>query len=383
MRRGAWLAGVVLAVLLATRVHAQVAPKVLLIEPADPELAARIAGQTRDLPLTFATTSTEPDVGAARAQALAKQQGAVAVVWVVPRADGGVEVHVFDAVHGSERTREVPKTPEGDELGGSAVFEAAALVVRGELGTIAEQAASAGGPGPGSGSGSGPRSGSGSGPRPGSDSDSDPGSDTDSGSDTDTDTDTDSGSDTDSSARIGAWSVRAAARGSLIASDEPTVGPLVGLGLDLPPFSFGLQATTTLPLHFERDGVAVTLRRHAVMLHALAFAYDGRSFRLLAGIDGGVVLYARSTDRRSGMLMPTSDRTTFSAAFGAVGELQWLPTPTLGAALDVGLDLLTAPVELALQRTTGPEVLRRLSWYEPWATLSIVFHFGAPPPAAK
>ena len=62
------VAALVCAVVAATyavlpKAHAQSAPKVLLIDPGDSELAARIAGQTKDLPLRFAAIATEVGTG--------------------------------------------------------------------------------------------------------------------------------------------------------------------------------------------------------------------------------------------------------------------------------------------------------------------------------
>ena len=77
------IAGAAVVLLCATPAYAQDSgPKVLLVEAEAPprsavprnhsELAARIAGQTRDLPLRLESASTvEPDFDQGRAQALA------------------------------------------------------------------------------------------------------------------------------------------------------------------------------------------------------------------------------------------------------------------------------------------------------------------------
>jgi len=260
------------------------------------------------------------------------------------------------------------------------LFETTALIVRSELANLLEQEnlaaraaeaeaartkaadGTAAGPGQGGNTGSGTSSNDGKRGATGSDDDADDGTD-----------------DEDQAARrerpLGAWSARAGFRVGRVDSEHYAYGPLLGVGYDVGDFAFGLQATTAWPLELEleRDELVVELRRHSVGLSAQLVLYDRRELRLLGGVAGGALLYARNTEIRAGTLSKTPAEIALSASFGVGLELQWLPTPVLGVALGAGLDLLTAPPHFALQRAGGQEqVLHRIAAYEPWAALSIV-----------
>jgi len=360
------------------------APKVLLIDAggaADADLAARIAGQTRDLPLLLEpTSSSEPDFDQARAQALAGQRGAAAVVWTAPAQGGAIEVHVLDALRGRERTRiaqlQPQAQPDDDPLARSALLETTALIVRSELANLLEQenlatraahadAARATGAAGTATAASGQEGKAGTGP---SANDGEPGV---TGSDG-------AGTDDDDQAGgrkrlLDGWSARAGFRVARVDRDNYAYGPLLGLGYDVGYFAFGLQATTAWPIELEFDELTVKLRRHSVALSAQHRLYARGDLRLLASVDGGAVLYARgTTEILAGTLHSTLASTTLSAAFGAGLELQWLPIPFIGLAFSAGLDLLTAPPKFALVRVEQQQILHRIAVYEPWAALSIL-----------
>lgn len=365
--------------------QAQASPKVLLVdqlEPDDGELAARIAGQTRDLPLQLeAASNREPDFDQAGAQALADRQRAAAVVWIARRQDGGLQVHVLDALRRNQRMRELdPQPAANDQLAASALYEAAALVVRGELSNLLEQenlaaraaeaeAARATG---GSDSGTGGSGGTAVGPNPDRDGDGKPDAtdEDDDGDGEPDDVDDDGLSAGPTRGARGLWTLRAGARVARVSSEHAAFGPLLGFGVDIGHATLTLQGTTSWPLTISGDGVEVELRRHGLTLHPLVQLTDSRQWRLLAGIDGGMVLYARRTPSASGTLSATPPTTSLSAVFGADAELQWWPTRWFSLTLAAGLDLLTGPTKFALQRGTGPQVVQRLAWFEPWAALS-------------
>ena len=381
--------------------EAQAGPRVLLVEAEGSELAARIAGQTRDLALRLETAgSRAPDFAAADAQAIADRAGAAAVVWIAAREDGGLQVHVLDALRRSDRTRELaPQPAQNEALAASALYEAAALVVRGELSNLLEQenlaaraadadAARASGTGGTGGTGATGGTGGtavdrtrdrdGDGTPDAQDDDDDNDGVPDADDDDDDDADADDASDESdqpagASHHGGPLFVRAGFRVARVDSDHAAYGPLLGLGVDIGHAAISLQATTSWPIEVDADEVDVRLRRHAITLHPLVQLTDSRHWRLLAGVDAGVVLYARKTERASGTLSATDDRTTLSATFGATGELQWLASSWLHAGLTIGLDVLTGPTKFALERRNAEQqqVVHEMATFEPWATLSI------------
>jgi len=332
--------------------------RVLLVEPGEPELAARIEGQPRDRAVAMERVSAEPGLDATGAKALAIERNARAVVSVQAQPDGSLRVRVFDVLLGSERSRQVPK-PEGEPLGSSAVFEAAALAVRGELSSLLSKDAETNAEAPPPAVQTLPPA-----PPPGSPELEPPSTAAD--------------IDAANAARA-VYSLRIGGRFSHIAAPHYTGGPTLGLGLELGALVLGLHATTALPITVRGDAVSVALRRHGVGMRASVIALSGPRARVLLGADAGLVLYARSTEGTTG-LRATPDATSVSGTFGASTELQWLPSRVVGAALTLGVDALPWPTRFAIKRSSGQVTLERLSWYEPWVELSLLLRFGSGPP---
>jgi hypothetical protein len=375
----------------APHAQAQSAPKVLLIDAggaADADLATRIAGQTRDLPVLLeSASSSEPDFDRARAQALADQRGAAAVVWTAATGADAIEVHVLDALRRSERTRLAQLQPEAqtqppradDPLSRSALFETTALIVRSELVNLLEQenlatraaaadAARASGTAGAAAGGAGQdgRSGTVTSPdagRAGDDDGADGGDDDDDGDDQAGDRDR----------LLDGFSARAGFRVARIDGEHYAYGPLLGLGYDVGYYAFGLQATTSWPIELDSEELTVELRRHSIGLSAQLLLYARGDLRLLAGLEGGALLYARKTEDLAGTLRSTPAENALSATFGVGLEAQWLPAPFLGLAFSAGLDVLTAPPKFALTRAGENQVLHEITVYEPSVALSIVF----------
>jgi hypothetical protein len=368
-------------------------PKVLLIDPGDADLAARIAGQTRDLPVLLESASSrEPDFDQARAQALADQRGAAAVVWTAQTESGAIEVHVLDALRRSERTRlaqlQAQAGTGADPLARSALFETTALIVRSELTNLLEQeslaaraaaadaarADAAGGTTVGGRQNGTATTGEDPDARKRGDGDGDGDGDRTNGDD-DRDSDDIDGADQagDRDRLLAGFSARAGFRLARIDGEHFAYGPLLGVGYDVGYYAFGLQATTSWPpIELESEELTLELRRHSIALSAELLLYARGDLRLLAGIEGGALLYARRTEIVTGTLLRSPPRTPLSATFGVGLEAQWLPTPFLGLAFSAGLDLLTAPPEFALTRAGRNQVLHEISMYEPSVALSIV-----------
>ncbi|MFK7985098.1 MAG: hypothetical protein AB8I08_03630 [Sandaracinaceae bacterium] len=114
--------------LLPTVGHAQAAD-VLVV--GDPELASRIRGQIGDLDYR-ARFEAGGVHDAAEARAAGAQEAAV-VFWT--RDDGTLTLHVLEVASGRTLTRQLARSP--DDTTGSAMLEAAALIVRGALRDIA------------------------------------------------------------------------------------------------------------------------------------------------------------------------------------------------------------------------------------------------------
>ncbi|MFI5309108.1 MAG: hypothetical protein ACHQ53_17260, partial [Polyangiales bacterium] len=180
-----------------------------------------------------------------------------------------------------------------------------------------------------------------------------------------------------SEAGSGIWSLRVGGRLARVDDPHFAYGPTLGIGLELGMLVLGLNATTAWPIVVRGDSVKVALRRHGVGMRADVLALGSPHMRVLFGADAGLVLYARSTESAQGTLHATQGVTNASGAFGASTELQWLPTPAVGAALTLGVDLLPWPTRFEISRSSGRTVLERLSWYEPWVELCLLLRFGA------
>ncbi|MBX3275155.1 MAG: hypothetical protein KF729_33125 [Sandaracinaceae bacterium] len=117
--------GLSLGALAAARAEAQ--PRVLVA--TSPELAARIAGQTADLPVALEEASPPADFEAALA--LGRARAAPFVVYAREREDG-LTIHVVAVA----ARRMLARAVDGDDR--SAALEAAALIARGALRDLAE-----------------------------------------------------------------------------------------------------------------------------------------------------------------------------------------------------------------------------------------------------
>jgi hypothetical protein len=404
---------------IAASAHAEPRWRLLLVQPENSELITRIEGQTRDLGVQLQVVSGNWNSGSAeQAAALTADRGADFVARVQRTSAGVLEVRVYAAGRGSLRARPVPAHARSDRLSTSAELEAAALVLRGELNALieAEQEAAQArererATPAGTGSGSpptaagapergGPRSqqlpnGASSGsatardeptgsrdPARGEAATSEPPAVRDPATDLEPDEDEpEEPPDVpleNYSARRAAWTLRGGVRGSVPIDTELAVGALIGTRLQVAFFELGIALTTALPMKLTDPNVRIQLRRHSLSAEALGVIPLGPRFRALLGVDAGVVLYARTTDRVMAGLTRTQSENAWSATLGVQGELQWLVTRQLGFALGVGLSYLPLRTRFAYpgqSLSQGPEIaaLRSL---EPAATASVFGLFG-------
>jgi hypothetical protein len=109
----------------------------VLIGEVEPELLKRVRGQTGDLnwDVLVEETTGEPDVEQARAAGA--RHGAEAVIWFETPSGGGLVVRVAEIGQNRLLSRRIEPPARGEVYGYSATVEAAALVVRSSLMSLA------------------------------------------------------------------------------------------------------------------------------------------------------------------------------------------------------------------------------------------------------
>ncbi len=114
--------------------------KAVVIGQVEPALLERVRGQTGDLSwdLRLEETSGQPDLEQARAAA--ERHGAEAVIWFEAPAGGGLVVNVMEIEQSRLLSRNIEPPGKGEVHAYSATAEAAALVVRSSLMSLASGA---------------------------------------------------------------------------------------------------------------------------------------------------------------------------------------------------------------------------------------------------
>jgi len=312
-----------------------------------PVLPARVVGQTADLPWRLSVDEAplaDPGGEDAPLEALARgaRRGARVVLWWVPRTAGPgsparLELHAVEVPSGRVTVRRIDARPG---LGGaSATAEAAALVVRGLLTSLAEEApeAEAASPtGP-------PAAGMGS-PPPGGDE----GVRRRAPSDGPTDASEQRRREPDPGGRPGPQlRFRGGAGVELLwdGASQPLVPALaVGAGLDLGELGFGLGATVGAERPLRRLG-ALGGRRSTLVATARAPLLAGggspgtTAWTLLLAGRGGLVVYGIGPARPEELTGPARRR-SLGPLIGGTLSFRLRMTPALDLVGSAGADLV-------------------------------------------
>lgn len=396
--------------LVTVRAHAQGQPQaqlttVVLCDPNDPALSARVDGQVGDLALRLVVVQTERGraMDAVQARALAVSHAARASVWLVALPDGGYDISVLDVVSGALQMRQVPAAHKGELLASSATYEAVALLVRAELRALL--AVSAVGQAQGE-----PRAAAVSGRDSRSGADDAAGSPAASSAETARQAETlgvdrsvDRSKEEPSSA-TGATpdAEREASRATMAdaasASDAARAQALrswaaAGWQLSAPSTHYlanGIDAQLGVQLQRWRFGAAVTLglpttlsdSRSVVRLQRQTFALSG-AFRVLQHgrcvvwlrALAEVMRFGRQTHVRDPALQATPDADLMSAALAADIALDLRLWRALGLELSLGLDLVPWAPRLSYQIGAQREERAQLGFVQPRASLGVLLGF--------
>lgn len=319
----------------------------MLVKPEDDELLQRVRGQTGDLPWALRVVETEqaPAVpgGLRQAQALGEREDASVVIWLEAEDGGGWMVHVADVAHGRLLTRRVAPGPRTGPLSRSAGLEAAALVVRSALRSLAE-----GGeigvapPSPPPRVTAAPPRASSAPPPP-----------------------------SDVTHR---WGVSAGWHGVKDTSASGVRhGPRLRLEWRMNGWTLGLRGDLGLPVSLRGEGVEVRLWRVAGM------AVAGRSWTLASrwglavGLGVGTVVLRRDTERADVPLRGTDSVWLPRPAATVSAQLAWRVTSRLHIRLGAGVDGVLSAVRFRVEQ---PEETTRLGagWpLQPWLAVSVAY----------
>jgi hypothetical protein len=166
--------------------------------------------------------------------------------------------------------------------------------------------------------------------------------------------------------------LRGGARGSIPIEHHVVGGLVLGARAPVSFLEIGLALATALPFEISDPFARITLWRSSLSAEALAVIPVGPRLRALLGIDVGVVLYARSTDRVDPKFLPAASQPSWAATLGAQAELQWLLTRQFGVALGLGLAYLPQRTRFAYTDTPSQtHEIAGLSSLEPQATVSM------------
>jgi len=341
--------------------RADASAHVVCVDPHDRELVARIEGQTRDLALGLSWVD-EPiasDAQASDLEQVAERHAADLVVAVQPRAAGGLTVYVYDRAQQQLRVREAPRPLGVERLATSTLAETAALIVRGEL-TAVLSARAASVSGADSTAPAAPNTAEANSQRDGAlpPIAADPAQPPNAGE--------------DASRSERGLSLAAGIRAGLAGTPAPLVGPWLGARLTLLPFEVGLTASTALPSEFGRQGVRISVRRHALAAEALGLLALPADLELGVGVDIGLVLYARQTRLAAdSSLMQAPDASAWSALFGPFSELRWRFAHSIGVALRLGVDVNPQPTRFVYRQAGAQTELAKLAVLEVWGAATL------------
>jgi hypothetical protein len=360
--RAAWPWLLLVAAFITAQAHAQTpAPIVLLCEPHEAELLARIRGQAQDLAVELQTVdaralSREPASLAATLHA----RGARALLCLDAEQGGGHSVFVFDAASGEAHVREVPPAHEDDALAASAARETLAIIVRSELGQLlSADVANA----PGAASTPQPSAADAATPVPVS-----PPADTAPAAGAAVATSATPRASPPAWLRLGlGWELAALGPAHFAHASAARAGIALGVFELAASGAFGLAST---PGDASAQAAA-RVQRHVGRLSLLSgWPRDG-ALRFLAGAHVGLFAFARTTRLVGPPLVATHETTTFCGVFGPDVVLRLQLTPALGLDLALLADLVPAAPRYALEQAGVTHVIAHENAVEPALNLDI------------
>lgn len=404
-RAGALWVGLWALTAFSSPVRADAGWKLVLVQPENSELTTRVEGQTRDLGVQVQVASARgAGLTAEQGAAIAAAEGANFVARVQRTSKAVLEVRVYAAGQRSLRTRELPSRARGDRLGTSAQLEAAALVLRGELtaliaaereaeaaGAAATPAAMSGSTGSGSATSTAAADTAATQQRPVAANTkprtyaeaSAPESERELLSEPEPEDSDEEVEEAPSpplenySSRPPPWTLRGGISASLAVNSNPAGAALLGARVQVAFLEFGAALSTALPIELADRNVQISVRRSTLTGEALAAFPAGPRLRALLGLEAGVVMDARATERVARGFRAEGSGTAWSATLGVQAELQWLFTPQLGAALGAGLAYLPQRTRFAYTGSSSQALeIAELRSLEPRAVLSFFGRFG-------
>ena len=349
INRSSWTALHLLAFLctlvasLLSRASAEEPLRVLLLSPSGAEIASRVRGQTRDLPLLLSVTEANASPERLEAERLGREHAAQVVVWSMHAEGGSLRIFVLDLESADLQARDVA-APEGEALAASTMAEIVALVVRSELTSLIQERSA----------------------RPAS---------TENPTRAKTAT-APPREPTPPAPRQETWWLGAGYQGS-----RPLRGALghagaLTLRLRLGSFAVGVRGYAAGPIDQASENTRIRLLRFGLRAEALwGFALAPKTSAWL-GAEAGCTANRRNTRSVGPAQRSTADALTWSGELGLFGELQWQMLPRLGASLGAGLNFVLWPTQFLDQDATGRQRVAALSRYEPWAIAGLFTRFG-------
>jgi hypothetical protein len=399
------LAALVWGVLTLCGAVAVAQPQVACVHPGNPELVARIRGQTRDLQirLTYVNAQLGTSPTPEQLQALATQHAAQLVVQVSTASDGGHAVLVYDAERRVLRRRNVPAASRKERLSRSAAAETIALIVRGELSdalrarTPDPEPETTTAPSPAAAAG-GEATTTGAAGNTGVAASSTPAAPATRGADAkltqsaderaslpptaaapDTPRTRDDGQYTGPSwlAPQG-FVLGLGASATYARTDRLFVAALLAVSLRFSHFNLGLSASTSLNDEAQTHTLTIGLREHTASAEIMLRLPLANRLELSAGPGAGVVIHQRRVISTDPSWLLGDDRTHISAALSVRAELRVRLTQHIGTAVRAGLDYMLRPLRFNTATEADPGVSRevsRLNSLAPWATLLLCVDF--------
>jgi hypothetical protein len=347
---------------------AQAPLRVCVLAPAHGEFAARVRGQTGDLPivLTFCEGAADPDsLSEAEVASVLQAQSAELGVWLSGAGDGShAQVHVFDARTGQVRVRSVGGG-EGGLKDASARNEIAALLVRGELAQeltedkAAPVIASAPGADARTSEFRGAQDAVASSPVEEPHASAAPSSPAP----------TDGASASESAAGPSPWGFSSSLFVQVTVPDAQFL--LLGVGgyyaLRYRSLEFGLKGSAGVPDSENVHGTKLRLRQDRFVATLAYVRRPSRSLRWGLGVESGAALFWRSTLRTRDDLQATARALAPSFLAAPTFELVWTPRIRwLGVIFRVGVDPLTTPPRYEIETARGPQRIESLWAAQPW-----------------
>lgn len=337
--------------------------RVLCVDPHDPELVARIRGQSRDLPVSLqliaAELSDPPTL--TELDRAARAHGADFVVQVHAMTDEAQVIYVYDAGRHQLQVRSAPRPRRAARLSRSAAAETIALIVRGELRAALEareQDRASDAPAP---DGVAPIISTKREPEP----EPSPAPVADPVPDL---------PDPGEHIATGA-ALSAGLRGSLPGDSRVFISPLVVVQWRAERVAVGIAASTSLLSRARHQGLIIDLHRHGLSAEVLWRGVFSPELELDLGANVGVSMYRRATRTSLAATWRTeAPKMPISGSLGPMAELRWSFTRSVGLSVRAGLDVLLSPLQFdagAVDDDGARYEVSHLSRLEPWLALTL------------